>query len=151
MLGLKLNHFSKRGHRYDCYNTEREFACITNIQILQLWYHHVSRLYCAWINDYIIQKVSRYPDSKVHRANMGPTLVLLAPDGPHVGPMNLAIWVIIGPCPDFNGSFTKLPQKLWILPATDIPSIYNHVYYHITAKLWSSPSMRDTEKFINYK
>ena len=31
------------------------------------------------------------PDSKVHRANMGPTWVLPAPDGPHVGPMNLAI------------------------------------------------------------
>ena len=31
------------------------------------------------------------PDSKVHGANMGPTWVLLAPDGPHVGPMNLAI------------------------------------------------------------
>ena len=27
-----------------------------------------------------------YPDSKVHGANMGPTWVLLAPDGPHVGP-----------------------------------------------------------------
>ena len=31
------------------------------------------------------------PDSKVHRANMGPTWVLTAPYGPHVGPMNLAI------------------------------------------------------------
>ena len=31
------------------------------------------------------------PDSKVHGANMGPTWVLLAPDGPHVGPMSLAI------------------------------------------------------------
>ena len=31
------------------------------------------------------------PDSKVHGANMGPTWVLLAPDGPHDGPMNLAI------------------------------------------------------------
>ena len=26
---------------------------------------------------------------------MGPTWVLSAPDGPHVGPMNLAIWVMI--------------------------------------------------------
>ena len=33
------------------------------------------------------------PDSKFHGANMGPTWVLSAPDGPHVGPMNLAIWV----------------------------------------------------------
>ena len=31
------------------------------------------------------------PDSKVHGANMGPTWVRSAPDGPHVGPMNLAI------------------------------------------------------------
>ena len=31
------------------------------------------------------------PDSIVHRVNMGPTWVLSAPDGPHVGPMNLAI------------------------------------------------------------
>ena len=30
-------------------------------------------------------------DSKVHGANMGPTWVLSAPDGPHIGPMNLAI------------------------------------------------------------
>ena len=29
------------------------------------------------------------PDSKVQGANMGPTWVLSAPDGPHVGPMNL--------------------------------------------------------------
>ena len=30
------------------------------------------------------------PDSKVHGANMGPTWVLSAPDGPHVGPMKFA-------------------------------------------------------------
>ena len=36
---------------------------------------------------------SKYPDSKVYGANMGPTWVLSAPDGPHVGPMNLAIRV----------------------------------------------------------
>ena len=35
------------------------------------------------------------PDSKVHGANMGPTWVLSAPDGPHVGPMNLAIGDVI--------------------------------------------------------
>ena len=31
------------------------------------------------------------PDSRVNGANMGPTWVLSAPDGPHIGPMNLAI------------------------------------------------------------
>ena len=33
----------------------------------------------------------QYPDRKIHGANMGPIWVLSAPDGPHVGPMNLAI------------------------------------------------------------
>ena len=32
-------------------------------------------------------------DSMVHGANMGTTWVLSVPDGPHVGPMNLAIRV----------------------------------------------------------
>ena len=36
------------------------------------------------------------PNNKVHGANMGSTWVLLAPDGRHVGPMNLAIWGIYG-------------------------------------------------------
>ena len=42
--------------------------------------------------------ISHIPDSKVHWANMGPTRVLSAPDGPHVGPMNLAIWIVSKPC-----------------------------------------------------
>ena len=32
------------------------------------------------------------PDSKFHGANMGPIWVRQDPGGPHVGPMNLAIW-----------------------------------------------------------
>ena len=32
------------------------------------------------------------PDSKVHAANMGPTWVLSAPDGPHVGLVNQGSW-----------------------------------------------------------
>ena len=35
--------------------------------------------------------MSPWADNKVHGANMGPTWVLSAPDGPHVGPINLAI------------------------------------------------------------
>ena len=51
------------------------------------------------INDELPQYTLLYskqytPDSKVHWANMGPTWVLSAPVGPHVGPMNLAIRVL---------------------------------------------------------
>ena len=50
-----------------------------------------------------------YPDNKVHEANMGPTWVLSAPDGPHVVPMNLAIWV---PAIMYNES-AEPPLHLW--------------------------------------
>ena len=33
-----------------------------------------------------------FSDSKVHGANMGPILGRQDPGGPHVGPMNFAIW-----------------------------------------------------------
>ena len=38
---------------------------------------------------------NNYPDNKAHGVNMGPTWGRQDPDGPHIGPMNFAIWVII--------------------------------------------------------
>ena len=35
----------------------------------------------------------KFPDNKVHGANMGPTLGRQDPGGPHVGPMKIVIWV----------------------------------------------------------
>ena len=35
-----------------------------------------------------------YPDSKVHGANMGHIWGRQDPGGPHVGPINFAIWVV---------------------------------------------------------
>ena len=46
-------------------------------------------VHCGNILHYIHKK--HLPDSKIPGANMGPTWVLSAPDGPHVVPMNLAI------------------------------------------------------------
>ena len=54
---------------------------------------------------------SDIPDSKVHGANMGPTWFLSAPDGPYVGPMNLAIRVGW----PFNSSYLIL-HKMILLP-----------------------------------
>ena len=36
-----------------------------------------------------------YPDSKVHGANMGPIWVRQDPAGPHIVPMNFAIWGVL--------------------------------------------------------
>ena len=55
--------------------------------------------------------IDMFPDSKVHAANIGPTWVLSAPDGPHVGPMNLAIVVI-----DIDAtSYVYIQQDLMIM------------------------------------
>ena len=48
--------------------------------------------FLIWSNLFIIKwHGTTVPESKVHGTNMGPTWVLSAPDGPHFGPMNLAI------------------------------------------------------------
>ena len=51
-------------------------------------------------------------DNKVHGANMGPTWVLSAPDGPHVGTMNLAIWEAMLPGA-ITGAAILLSFHLW--------------------------------------
>ena len=41
------------------------------------------------------EPTDRYPDSKINGANMGPTWDREDPGGPHVGPMNNAIWLYV--------------------------------------------------------
>ena len=53
---------------------------------IQVWLEYLSKYTSA-----TTQEIKHIPGSKVHGANMGPTWVLSAPDGPHVGPMTLAI------------------------------------------------------------
>ena len=50
---------------------------------------HILVLYVYMVSYFFAYSATS--DSKVHGANMGPTWVLSVPDGPHVGPRNLAI------------------------------------------------------------
>ena len=50
---------------------------------------------CDQILGYIRCCIGSYPDSKIHGANMGPIWGRQDPGGPHVGPMNFAIWVML--------------------------------------------------------
>ena len=68
-------------------------------------------------------------ESKVHGVNMGPIWVLSAPDGPHVGPMNLAIRGCHSP--DFAKciinmlilSHLHILLSAWLPPNTSNPSL----------------------------
>ena len=113
------------------------------------WYNQwVRRIPCpgvfqelrVWIMALAVK--DNIPDSKVHGANMGPTWVLSAPDGPHVGPLDLAIrdlfrkksleiwawkikyshcfmwYVTCHPCPNFKDGLTKLSLLIghgWVI------------------------------------
>ena len=70
-----------------------------------------------------------FPDSKVHRANKGPIFGRQDPGGPHIGHMNLVIWVIK---PSFNDCCDVLQVSYlskWsiILPHTQL----NPTGFHI--------------------
>ena len=54
-------------------------------------YMHVYAYVYACV--YMYMYVYRYPDNKVHGAHMGSIWGRQDPSGPHVGPMNFAIWV----------------------------------------------------------
>ena len=68
--------------------------CSSRINISDFTGYRVERWHCvkSW---WLFGSTKSYPDSKVHETYMGPTWVLSAPGGHHVGPMNLAIRVTL--------------------------------------------------------
>ena len=64
-------------------------------------------------NPISVREISQnFPDSKVHGAHMRPTWVLSAQGGPHVGPIEFAIWVDIEFL-DFLAHLPTVPPKPW--------------------------------------
>ena len=91
-----------------------------------------------------LTNIKRYPDRKVHGANMGPTWVLSAPDGPHVGPMNLAIriqprliiiHIISHRGPEISHIWHPVCFNSVFMPI----SIKKSSTFHITIALWEIP------------
>ena len=66
----------------------------TRWQCAKKGFHTITRnLEAVSLSAYLLVSFSQLdPASKVYGANMGPTWVLSAPDGSHVGPINFAIW-----------------------------------------------------------
>ena len=91
----------------------------------------------------------KYPDSKVHGANMGPTWVLSAIDGPHVGSTNLAIRVYV--CMTGDGAVKQ--YVLYISCVCVYLCLYVRIYITVTSwwPLWrlkSPASPLFTQSFI---
>ena len=69
----------------------------------------------------------------VHGANMGPTWVLSAPDGPHVGPMNLAIRV-----------YFHIQYLYW----DTLQQFYNHICWKHPTGVWITIKNHFKPKFF---
>ena len=122
MLGLKLNHVSKRGHwRYwlwtgvhdfcgpnntDTYSDHDKFLLTTQCAARAIWCEHISSpcdviatskyhsvaAIMAFTNSMYNWYIQHILDNKFHGANMGPIWGRQDPGGPHVVPMKLAVW-----------------------------------------------------------
>ena len=109
--------------------------------------------WCCW-RQALDQPLMTHPDSKIHGANMGPTWVLSAPDGPHVGPTNLAIRHIMLPCDvtrqwvDYELTMTFICFKSF-LPGSIVQILGDIVLEYCFIKLYMIFSI-SMEMFIYY-
>ena len=92
-----------------------------------------------------------FPDSKVHGANMGPIWGWQHPGGPHVGPMNFAIWV-------YNATrlLLRISRLVWsvilyyiLFPWCAVPQIRNFSLHSILrGPLFNHPTSETYEHML---
>ena len=82
-LGIRLQFNSWKDSKATI-TTECSYSAI-------LFCNNVSNINLILTYNHKMNHLGSNPDSKVHAAHMGPTWVLSAPGGPHVGPVNLAV------------------------------------------------------------
>ena len=64
-----------------------------------------------------------FPDNKFHGANMGPIWGRQDPGGPHFGPMNFDIWVVMG-----ANSNTYIDKDIIIMNGFSVLYLYDHMW-----------------------
>ena len=153
-----MGHYMTLSHNeHDGVSNHQRFYCLLN-RLFRCRSKETSKLcitgFCEWnspvTGEFPTQKASKmFPfddvimmrnavlDSKVHGANTGPTWVLSAPDGPHVGPMNLAIRCIYWHL-QFR-SFNILPEAPAARAACSaISEMLPRIAHKILPLLWKS-------------
>ena len=89
----------------------------------------------------LAQPFQIYPDSKVHGANMYPIWGWQDPGGPHVGPMNFAIWV-----PD-----PGLTYRFRLVPTLESHANYSHEStQHTLSGWWLETALQAVMNIICY-
>ena len=76
-------------------NDDKKVGIMT---ILRLHWNFETSIVKTLVENLLYSFISTFPDSKVHGANMGPIWGRQDPGGPHVGPINFAIWELYYLC-----------------------------------------------------
>ena len=97
----------------------------------------------TWVNCRVVERggdtiicygvLLYYPDSKVHGASMGPIWGRQDPGGPHVGPMNLAIWVLTS---DASINAIGLIKITWLYHTHSIVKLRDVVRFRSSTRLY---------------
>ena len=103
--GIKLNHISIALCCEASVNVV--YSIFRGIPILMHVLYSHPQLSPTWI-----WKIKRFPDSKVHGANMGSIWGRQDPGGPHVGPMNFAFWVVMFSAPSMHDVSILMLQSI---------------------------------------
>ena len=111
------------------------------------WFKTLSRPPWRHCNVIRAKQNGEAPDSKVHGANMGPAWILPDADGPHVGPMSLAIRAVTIPWWEVNRSaclinYSELP------PLQNTTIMVLQMYQSFNAK-WINQTM-NSQKHTPY-
>ena len=100
-LKIHTNNMSIRRSWDDVVNTQMNkkniFMYDDKLSTTEEYMNYNRRYLESTLNICLLDFRINFRDRKVHGANMGPTWVLSVPDGPHVGPMNLATRVTVHP------------------------------------------------------
>ena len=113
------------------------------------WYKMQIHVYVPWKKENQHEKNSDIliPDSKVYGASMGPNWGRQDPGGPHVGPMDLAIWVFSLSI-NFNDLYW-IKVKEWFKKHQK----YIYIFYYCSMLKWCGylkPSLVLKDQFILY-
>ena len=132
-------------------NLLRVFSCIFLYHIRQIWPMSELRsetlpllptsLDCQVVLLLAALSKKTFWDSKIYGANMGSTWVLEAPDGPHVGPMNLAIGV----------SFIRVMLKQMISKPRGFPSPCSYWGTIYSGMLMTYRDINELQVYQNHK
>ena len=101
------------------------------LQLLLQWYIYWNSItFSSFLDGWQASGPGIYiPDSKVHKANMGPIWGRQDPGGPHDGPMNFALWDDTPQVDQIRTTRTDINLSITVY--------WKNLSYHLCTRIWT--------------